>query len=195
MNRESSSNCIESVKARLHALLEARSDPSKVASAIIDACSSQSSLAALSISSRGINSLSRNSLYKYADLVITDYVIPEGYKNSGESGFRYLDWLRGEVKNAGKQYIGTRTKLARENRFEQRLSALSKEIDMLQRHSLAISKAYLHLMVSIKGLHRLDTLDELTRHKLINMINDHDRLYGELFEEIGTVRPMNVEML
>ncbi len=195
MSSKSSFRYFENVKARLDMLLEARRDPSNASQFLIEACSSQSALAALSIPKKGISPLARNSLYKYADLVIMDFFIPEGNKDAGKSGHKYLDWLRNEVRKIGKANGNNRSKKAREERLKDRASMLTAEMDLVRRHSLAISKAYLHLMVALKSLYTQENLDELTRQRLINVINDHDRLYSGLFEEVGSVRPANLEFL
>lgn len=194
-NRNSSGDCRKSVEARLRELLAAYQDLSNAPREIIAACESQNSLANLSVPKKGITALSRNSLYKYADLFITEYVVPDGNMDSGKSGYDYLDWLRKTIKRLAKTQASQRTKVSREQRFQARIIELTQMLESAREHSLGVSKAYLSVLHSIKYLHSDPNLEPLMRQRLINLLNDHDRLYGNLFDEVGTIRPGNIEIL
>jgi hypothetical protein len=195
MRRTTSHACSESIRNRCRVLVEALQSTSHISSKILDACESQSTLASLSIPSEGITALSRNSLYKYADLELTDARVPNGYKDEGAAGYRYLDWLRNEIKKKGKQGSFDRSRSAHASRFQQRFQELTSQMIEVRQHSLAVSRAYLHLFTSVRGLHADESVSATTRQRVANMMNDHDRLYSELFEEVGSLRPDNLEAL
>lgn len=195
MNRSNSQTCRESIRNRCRVLEQALQSSSSVSRKILDGCESQSSFASMSIPSEGITALSRNSLYKYADIELTNVRIPNGCKDEGVAGYRYLDWLRNEIKKKGKRGSLDRSKLAHASRFQQRLQELTCQMVELRKHSLAVSRAYLHLFISLRGLHADESIGATTRQRIANMMNDHDRLYSELFEEVGSLRPDNLECL
>lgn len=196
MNRRSTAAvCGESVRNRCKFLQNVLNNPTLANADIFEACKSQSLLAGMSLASHGITALSRNSLYKYANIVITQDRIPNGCINEGCSGYRYLDWLRNEVKKMGKEGSFSRSKAARAHRVRQEIQELKAQVEELRKHSLALSKAYLHLFTNLKSLYSDESLVEATRQMVANMMNDHDRLYASLFHEVGTFRPSNLESL
>lgn len=192
-NRSTSSVCGESVRNRCRVLLETLQNPLEASSKIFEACSSQSTLASFSFDSEGITTLSRNSMYKYANLELIHETIPSGFKGEGGTGYRYLDWLRNEVKKIAKSTKLDRSKTAHARRSEQRLQDMTLHTHEMMKHSLAVSKAYFHLFRSLKNLYADESVAATTRHRIANLMNDHDRLYSNLFEEIGTLRPGNLE--
>jgi len=194
-NKQSPESCRDNVYARYEALQYALSNLNLVPIEILDACESQSSLAALAFTQYGITPLARNSMYKYADQVLAEHKIPEGEKKAGENGQHYLDWLRKHVREKALKEIGYRTKAARIQRNKQHKQKSQHNQQQAEEHSLRVSKAYLHLLTQIKGMQADDSLELLFRKKLINIVQDHDQLYGDLFDEVGTVRPDNLEPL
>lgn len=193
--RTSSLICRESIRNRCSVLQAALNNPLSVESKIVEACQSQASLAALSLPAQGIAPLSRNSLYKYADIELTKETIPNGFKNEGGSGYRYLDWLREEVKKLAKTTSPDRSRSARNARAQLKLQELNQQVEHLRKHSLGVSRAYFYLFNCLKGLHGDENIDATTRRKIANILNDHDRLYSDLFAEVGMVRPGNLEAI
>ncbi|MDO8336369.1 MAG: hypothetical protein Q7T74_06335 [Candidatus Saccharibacteria bacterium] len=194
-NRSTSVVCGESVRNRCRILQETLQNPAQASSKVFEACLSQSALASMSLPSQGITALSRNSMYKYANLELIHEKIPNGCNSEGSVGYRYLEWLRNEVKRIGREKIFDRTKSAHASRADQRLQETIQHAHELRKHSLAVSKAYFHLFASIKGLYADESINTTTRNRIANMMNDHDRLYSELFDEVGTLRPGNLESL
>lgn len=194
-NRSSSATCRESVRNRHKVLMAALQNPSETASKIFEACTSQASLAAFSMPEKGITALSRNSLYKFANLELTEEQIPSGHVNEGAVGYPCLDWLRKQVKHRGKEKSHDRSRSAQANRFQHRIKELTHQADELMKYSLALSKAYFNLFKSLKGLHADESVSAITRQRIANLMNDHDRLYSELLVESGTLRPGNLESI
>lgn len=193
MNKTSSQACLENVRARFHALSEANKDPSGISKSLLEACTSQVTLAKFSSPKHGISPMSRNSMYKYADIELAGLMVPEGFAQAGKSGRFYLDWLRNEVKVKGRKNSQSRTKLSRERRHQDHVAELEATLHNIKENSIGVSKAYLSLLSCVKRLYQDDGLDDLTRHRLLHILHDHDRLFSNLFQEVGTIRPDNVE--
>ncbi|PSW06083.1 hypothetical protein [Photobacterium lipolyticum] len=188
--------CKASVYNRYEALQRALRNPKLAPTDLLDACASQSTLAALDITQYGITPLSRNSMYKYADLVLADNIVPE-CKTAGQGGKYYLDWLRKQVMAVALKETGYRTKAARAQRSQKRKQENNDKLDETELHALRLSKAYLHLFQQVRGYARDEQIEPRTRQLLFNLLNDHDALYGDLFSEAGTQRDDddNVEVL
>lgn len=193
--RQSSDACRKSIYGRYKVLLKAFQKPAEAPISVLKACDSQSMLAALSFPEKDITPLARGSMYKYADLVLADYTVPDGYKSTGKNGHYYLDWLRKEVKITATKEIYNRSKAAREQRAKQRIEAAKEEQSHLRANSIRVSKAYIQLLTSIKGMRNDESLDLMVRQLLTNMVHDHIHLYADLFNEVDTIRPGNVEPL
>ncbi|OLQ81672.1 hypothetical protein BIT28_14205 [Photobacterium proteolyticum] len=186
--------CKASVYNRYKALQRALRNPKLAPTELLDACASQSTLAALDITQYGITPLSRNSMYKYADLVLAEQIVPEG-NTAGQSGRHYLDWLRKQVMAVALKETGYRTKAARTQRSKKRKQEKNDKLHETELHALRLSKAYLHLFQQVRGYARDEQIEPRTRQLLFNLLNDHDALYGDLFSEAGTQRDDNVEVL
>jgi hypothetical protein len=192
---QTSLECKQNILARVNLLKKAHEKPQAMHPAVQRACESQSSLAAFDFPEFGITPMSRNSMYKYADSELSDYQIPENFKHAGKSGRFYLDWLRIEVKTAGAgKRLSSRSKSSRDARSRQQIADLEEAVRCLKMHSLSVSKAYLNLLGCVKGLYKDANLEPALRQRLINILNDHDRLYSDVFNEVGTVRPTNLEV-
>ncbi|MGR5143572.1 hypothetical protein ACQKPX_18090 [Photobacterium sp. DNB23_23_1] len=192
--KPSAETCKTSVYNRYEVLLRALRAPKLAPTELLNACASQSTLAALNIPQYGITPLSRNSMYKYADQVLADNIVPEG-NTAGQSGHYYLDWLRKQVTALALKETGYRTKTARAKRSQKSIQDKSDKLDETELHALRLSKAYLHLFQKVRGIARDEQIEQRTRQLLFNLLNDHDALYGDLFSEAGTQRDYNVEIL
>ena len=181
--------CKSSVNARCEALQNALGSIKDAPKELLAACDSAVALAALEIPSLGIFRLgSRNTLFKYADQVLASFKNPKG-----ENGWKYLDWLRGEVKTAAAKEASRRSKKAVLARTKEREKQTSVELLALQVTMTAQSKAYLWLLKEISGIANSQSIESATRQRLLNLINNHDELFGALFgPELTAVRPKNV---
>ncbi|WP_045625628.1 hypothetical protein [Vibrio navarrensis] len=186
--------CKKSVYARYEVLQRLLRNPKLAPTELVDACASQSTLAALNLAKLGITPLSRNSMYKYADQVLAEKVVPEG-KTSGLRGKHYLDWLRKQVMTVSLKETNYRTKTARTQRRLKRKQENNDKLGETELHVLRLSKAYLHLFQLIRGYARDEQIEPRTRQLLFNLLNDHDALYGNLFSETGTHYSDNVQEL
>ena len=132
---------------------------------------------------------SRNTLFKYADQVLASLQNPDG-----DTGWKYLDWLRREAKEAAAKESGRRTKGAFQARARERQTQMGEELTALQITMTAQSKAYLWLLKGISGIANSQTIEPATRQRLLNLLNEHDELFGALFgpELAQAIRPKNV---
>ena len=104
-----------------------------------------------------------------------------------------MDWLRGEVKTAAAKAASIRSKKAVLARTKEREKQTSVELSALQATMTAQSKAYLWLLKEISGIANSQSIELATRQRLLNLINNHDELFGALFgPELTAVRPKNV---
>ncbi|NRF27278.1 hypothetical protein HRJ45_21075 [Vibrio coralliilyticus] len=186
--------CKASVYARYELLQRLLCNPNQAPAELIDACASQSALAALDLARHGITPLSRNSMYKYSDQVLAEQIVPEG-KTIGRSGKYYLDWLRKQVMQAAIKETDYRTKDARSQRRQKRKEEYNDKLSETELHELRLSKAYLHLFQQIRSYVRDEQVEPRTRQRLFNLLNDHDALYGDLFSETGIHYGDNIEVL
>lgn len=185
-----SDTCKSSVNARCEAMQHAIRSIKDAPTDLLNACDSAVALAALEIPALGINRLgSRNTLFKYADQVIDSLHNPEG-----ETGWKYLDWLRREVKAAAAKEASRRTTGARQTREGELHTQMSEELSILQVTMTTQSKAYLWLLKEISGIANSQAIESATRHRLLNLLNEHDELFGALFgpELAQAIRPKNV---
>lgn len=175
--RPNSDTCRSSTFARAKALQAALGSIRSAPRALLEACKSVSALAALDIPSIGITPFaSRNTLFKYADLVLADLKAP-----TGTAGWGYLDWLRREVRQLADKNVDSRSKSAREARKNKRQEETSNKLYATIACMTKQSKAYLRLLQEVSALANSDAIEARTRQRLLNVLNDHDELYGELF--------------
>jgi len=188
--RLSSEACKSSIYSRCEALQQALKSIKTAPRELIEACDSAVDLAALELIEKGITRLgSRNTLFKYADLLLTHLKTPDG-----ESGWKYLDWLRQEVKAAAAKQIDRRSKTARQARTTERHEQMGDELSALQVTMTLQTKAYLWLIKELSGVAASRATEPATRQRLLNLLNNHDELFGHLFspEFDADVRPSNV---
>ena len=188
--KPNSETCKSSVYARCEAMQHALGSIKDAPADLLNACDSAVTLAALEIPALGIIRLgSRNTLFKYADQVIDSLHNPEG-----ETGWKYLDWLRREVKAAAAKEASRRTKGARQTRARERHTQMGEELSILQVTMTTQSKAYLWLLKEVSGIANSQATESATRQRLLNLLNEHDELFGALFgpELAQAIRPKNV---
>lgn len=187
-------SCKVNISSRLDALNRALINPEGVSKELVAGISSQSSFANLSLPELGIYPIARNTMYKYADIVIVDSKVPEG-KYIGLSGRYYLDWLRVNLKLSIFKTVSYRSKFEKDRRLKGKENDLKNKINETEKNSLIVSKAYLGLLRSVLALARSEKIEPLMRDRLLGIVNDNDAVYGEVFREIGTWRDGIVEVI
>lgn len=187
-------SCKVNISSRYDALSRALINPGGVSKELVAGISSQSSFANLSLPELGIYPIARNTMYKYADIVIVDSKVPEG-KYIGLSGRYYLDWLRVNLKLSIFKTVAYRSKFEKDRRLKAKENDLKNKINETEKNSLIVSKAYLGLLRSVLALARSEKIEPLVRDRLLGIVNDNDAVYGEIFREIGTWRDGVVEVI
>jgi hypothetical protein len=184
---DSQSNIVrKSVAARYHALESALTHPELVLRELIQACSSQSALAALSLPNLDILPISRNSMYKYADELLADKKTLDN-----KVGRFYLDWLRKEVMTTLQLKESFRSVSATNKRMTARSNDVLEKLRATEAAILIRSKAYFNLIQSMNSMRNNRDIDEVTRQKISNLLLDHEILYGHIFDEIDTPQANN----
>lgn len=172
-----------SVAARAIALEEVMQGRRKASGNLVLACRSTVRLAALSEPSLGITPLgSRNTLFKYANALLNDKKGP-----NGEVGWKYLDFLRISVYQSYRSVEEAASSPPRD-------ASLKKYLDETQRAMLAQSTAYVSLIRRVRALARSNDVDALVAKRMLNLLNDHDDVFGGVFSPsvVELVRPNNV---
>lgn len=191
--KPSSDECRASVFARSEALQAALRDTNSARRELTNACESAATLAELHLPELGITRIgSRNTLYKYANEVLNRTSSPDG-----DTGWKYLDWLRKAVRTAVAEGGKARTGEARKARAAKRQQRETDQLTILKVAMIAQSKAYLRLLKEIAGIANGKNVEGDTRKRLLNLLAQHDEVFGALFgPDVATeVRPKNVENL
>jgi len=71
---------------------------------------------------------------------------------------------------------------------------MGEELSALQVTMTTQSKAYLWLLKEISGIANSQATESATRQRLLNLLNEHDELFGALFgpELALAIRPKNI---
>jgi hypothetical protein len=175
-----------SVMARLDALEGVIQGKRKATHALIQGCCSTVKFATLDDPDTGITPLgSRNTLFKHADRLLGDRV-----GENGERGWAYLNSLRIAVHEKGNAQRESTAKLKRTDQ----LSSLKRHLNETQALMLAQSTAYVSLIARVSAIAHLTDIDPLISKRLLNLLNDHDETFGDLFTPgvVQRTRPDNV---
>lgn len=181
--------CLDNVYNRLTALEKARARPSHAPTEVLDGCASQQALADLDLPNFGISPMARNSMYKYADIMLAEKQVPDG-KQAGKTGRHYLDWLRKKVMDEAIRQTGYRTKVARKKRAAARKVAEKDRLTQVEEQMLAIDKAYWDLFSKVRTELKQPHIDPDTRQRLATILNDHSETFHGVFDAVpGTPMP------
>ncbi|WP_211442456.1 hypothetical protein [Collimonas humicola] len=184
--------CKSSVFNRYVALEAARVATGPVDPVILSGCQSMVSLAAMESPEHKIQGFgSRNTLFKYADSVLTEDLMKTP---SGEKGVKYLDWLRVRVKIRGEAFQTARTGVERANRAREREDGLALELQELRASVSVMTRAYNQLLKETKNIAEDRATDPLSKLKLANLLDNHFSLFGELFQPklVAVSEPSNL---
>jgi len=184
--------CKSGIYNRYLALNAACKGKAPVDPVILSGCKSMVKLAAMESPKHEIRSLgSRNTLIKYADLVL----IEKGMQTpTGEKGIKFLDWLRSQVKSKGITCQPTRTTKERAKRALKREDDLTLDIRELRNSMSSMTRAYNRLLKDIADLSRSHSTDPSTKLRLQNLLDEHFTLFGKLFRPLalGDSQPANL---
>lgn len=167
------------VKARHDFLVEGIQSPNSVSAKIAVALVSQRAFAALNIPEVKIFPISLNTLKNLADELYT------GTFEGGDSGFAYLDSLRLNLRNLVEI---SRDKKAVDNSEIQnaRLEELLNKIRLIEFQNILQSKALQDLYGKILRLAKDGEMEQVTRLRLLRIIENHQVLFKSLYAPEAT---------
>jgi hypothetical protein len=122
-------------------LEETLRSPKTADSEFISVCSSQAIFAAAAIPRLKIFPLSRNSMYKYADIILADKLTQDN-----RSGRFYLDWLRKEVAKLPLGSSSFRSKAKYQERRSSEQDELREKLRITEATLLIRGSAYFRLL-------------------------------------------------
>jgi hypothetical protein len=151
-------------------------DPKHLPQSVVDSLPDQSRFAALTVKGR-FEALSLNTLKAAAKVAMQKEA-----KHAGD-GWRLLDGLReqllGHVKRRQTSSRSKRAKAARQAAEVQTLEVRAREAEL---SNAARVRAYVDLFSKVGAMVRDPAMDELTRLRLRNLLQEHHQLYGGLMQ-------------
>lgn len=174
----SASMCRLNVEARWKMLEETLRSPNTADSEFVSVCSSQAIFAAASIPRLKIFPISRNSMYKYADLILSDK-LTEGNR----SGRFYLDWLRKEVAKLPLDSTSFRSKSKYQERRTSEQDELREKLRLTEATLLIRGSAYLRLVQAFNLISRDPAVEDSTRNRISNILTEQEKLFEQAFRD------------
>ena len=169
---------IENVVAR-HAWLVANlNDLTRLAEAHMPSLSNQRSFAALSLSGTAIQAIALNTLKVIANEVLARHT-------ADGKGFLYLDGLRQALRKKTIERPRRRTVTDQQHRHEQGSEDMRKAIRLTEVMNLQRTQAYVDLFSKLVALSKTVSVDDATRGRLHNLLQDHRDLYASLLSPMA----------
>ncbi|WP_331351879.1 hypothetical protein [Cellvibrio sp. UBA7671] len=183
--------CQTYVETRWKILEEILQCPEAADPEFIRVCGSQEAFAAAAFPALKIFPISRNSMYKYADIILADK-----FTKDNKSGRFYLDWLRKQVADLPIKTSSFRSKAQHELRRSLQSDALLEKLRSTEAALLIRGAAYLRLVQAFNLISRDPSVEELTRHRISNILAEQETLFEQTFrDEIPPFDSSNVRKL
>ncbi|WP_156116539.1 hypothetical protein [Massilia sp. 9096] len=166
---------IENVKARHDLLVTGLKSPEKISQSVAKTMGGQRTFCALTLHGSKIKPLSLNTLKS---------LTRELYSRDGDKkvdGFHYFDDLRTSLKTLLEGTQRGRSAEAKASRQNEHKEELEGRLQAVERQNIFRSKAYLDLFGKVNAFIKVATIDDATRLRLFNLLEDHHILYGSLF--------------
>lgn len=174
----SASVCRHNVETRWKILEEILKCPEEANPAIIRSCASQVTFAAAAFPEVNIFPISRNSMYKYADILLADR-----FTDEKKSGRFYLDWLRKQVAGLGVKAAPFRSKAEKEQRHSTQIINLIEKLRVTEAALLIRGAAYLRLVQAFNLISRDPAIEESTRQRINNILIEQESLHASAFRD------------
>jgi hypothetical protein len=174
----SASMCQLTVEARWKMLEETLRSPKTADSEFISVCSSQAIFAAAAIPRLKIFPLSRNSMYKYADIILADKLTQDN-----RSGRFYLDWLRKEVAKLPLGSSSFRSKAKYQERRSSEQDELREKLRITEATLLIRGSAYFRLVQAFNLISRDPAVEDSTRNRISNILTEQEKLFEQAFRD------------
>ncbi len=168
---------IRNVEARHQWLLAGLNAPDQLNDAHIANLAHQRSFAALRVPGTPIRAMALNTLKSIANETLARHA-PES------TGFDYLESLRLRLKNTTGERPSARTVDAQQQRRDRSFDELTRALRLTELANLQRSHAYVDLFSKVMTLMKAAVLDDATRLRLHNLLQDHKDLYAPLFSPI-----------
>jgi len=164
---------IANVESRHQLLLAGINAPDSSNEVLIASLSHQRSFSALSLPGTPIQAIALNTLKSIADEVLARHA-PEG------KGFLYLEGLRLRLKKKTSERSSVRTVESQQRRRDQSFDDRERALQLTELSNLQRSHAYVDLFSKVVSLMKAAALDDTTRLRLHNLLQDHKDLYASL---------------
>jgi hypothetical protein len=161
------------IDARHQLLLAAINTPDPVTAALGASLCDQRSFAALNLPGTPVQRIALNTLKSIANEVLARHA-PQG------NGFLYLDSLRRRLKEKTGDRPSVRTVESQKRRRDQSLEGRDQALRLAQVSNLERSHAYVDLFSKVTTLMTGAVMDDATRLRLHNLLQDHQDLYAPL---------------
>lgn len=167
---------ILNVRARHDLLLHGINAPASVDKAVHAFLVGQRAFAALDLPRLKITPLSLNTIKSLSDEIFID---PDA---AGRKGFEYLNFLRVRLNESLAGVALARTKIAKEERAENKSKQLLARLTAAETHSVKQQRAYLSLYAALNGLIKHGSLPVESQERLYRLLENHHAAYADLFE-------------
>ncbi len=164
---------ITNVEARHQWCLAALKAPSQVPEDCIRALASQRSFAAMRLLRTNVRPIALNTLKAIADEILAQHAT-EG------KGFLYLDALRVALKQKTAELPKVRGAESRRRHHDQSFNEMRKQLRLTEILNLQCTRAYVDLFSKLVALTKAASVDEVTRLRLHNLLQDHKDLHAPL---------------
>ncbi len=164
---------IRNVEARHRLLLSGINASDPLTEALIASLSDQRSFASLSLPGTPIQAIALNTLKSIANEILARHA-------SEGDGFLYLEGLRRGLKEKSGERSSVRTVESQQRRRDQSLEDRDQALRLAEQSNLLRSHAYVDLFSKIVALMKTTPLDNATRLRLHNLLQDHKDLYAPL---------------
>jgi hypothetical protein len=164
---------IRNVEARHQLLLTGINAPDRVTDALIESLSDQRSFARLSLRGTPVEAIALNTLKSIANEILTSYA-------SEGTEFLYWEGLRQRLRGKTGSRPSVRTLESQRRRRDRGIEDRDHALRLAEVSNLRRSHAYVDLFSKVVALMNAAALDDATRLRLHNLLQDHKDLYAAL---------------
>jgi hypothetical protein len=165
---------VENIRARHEWLVAALEDPKQVPATLVPYLSSQRRFTQMKVDGTAIRPISLNTLKSIADETLSS-------EAADGKGFSHLDRLREALQKRLGQRPPDRSIDSQRNRLEALLADNRKALRLTEVSNLQRSQSYVDLYSKMVNLLQSGSLDDVTRLRIHNVLQDHRDLHGSLF--------------
>lgn len=172
---------VENIEARHALLIKKIISPDKVSRVLAESIICQRKFAALTIPGTNITSIALNTMKSLANQIFAT-------QSEGYAGFEYFDNLRLQLKkilDVRANGHSSRSEEAKANRKEQKNIDYETKLKHVEMQNTLRAKAYLDLYGKINALIKEGDIEQTTKFRIFNILENHHSLYDNLFDPQG----------